>query len=222
MLGTGLSQGAIGLVGEAGPVVKGVLLVLFFFSVVSWGIIGRKLIDLRRIRQESSRLLRLFRSRAEVSDIYKTSRILNRSPLCGIFRTGYELAYGEGGGGWSGDREDLRRTMDVAATGRMAALERHLPFLATVGNISPFIGLFGTVWGIMNSFFNIGLRGSANLAVVAPGIAEALIATAAGLAAAVPAVIAYNYFLSRVEAIQREVEQFAVEFVATVPVRGRT
>lgn len=215
-----MSLSPYGLIAEAGPVVKGVLLVLLAFSVTSWAIIGRKLLDLRRIRLESARLLRLFRSGAEVSEVYKASRILNRSPLCGLFRTGFKIIYGDGRrqGAWSGDRDDLRRALEVAATERMAMLEKHLPFLATVGSISPFIGLFGTVWGIMNAFMNIAVRQSANLAVVAPGIAEALIATAAGLAAAVPAVVAYNYFLGRVEAIQREVDQFAGELMATVPV----
>lgn len=219
MIGSELSQDVLGLIAEAGQVVQGVLLILFFFSVISWAIIGRKLADLKRIRQESARFLRLFRSGTEASEVYKSSRILRRSPLCGVFRSGYELIYGEGErqGVWSGDREDLRRALDAAAAEQMAGLERHLLFLATVGNVSPFIGLFGTVWGIMSSFQNIGARGSASLAVVAPGIAEALIATAMGLAAAVPAVIAYNYFLGRIEAIQREVDQFAVEMAATVP-----
>ncbi|MSS71935.1 MAG: protein TolQ [Candidatus Latescibacteria bacterium] len=209
----------LGLIRESGQVVKGVLLILFLFSVISWAIIGRKLSDLKRIRQESSRFLRLFRSGAEASEVYKNSRVLNLSPLCGVFRSGYELIYGAEArkGVWSGDREDLRRALDAAAAEQMAGLERHLIFLATVGNVSPFIGLFGTVWGIMSSFQNIGARGSASLAVVAPGIAEALIATAMGLAAAVPAVIAYNYFLGRIEAIQREADQFAVEMAATVP-----
>lgn len=223
MVGNELSHDIWGLIAGSGPMVQGVLLVLFLFSVISWAIIGRKLTDLKRVRQESARFLRLFRSGAEASEVYKGSRALKHSPLCGVFRAGYELIYGEGGQGlWSGDREDLRRALDVAAAEQMSNLERNLIFLATVGNVSPFIGLFGTVWGIMGSFQNIGIRGSANLAVVAPGIAEALIATAMGLAAAVPAVIAYNYLLGRIEAIQRDVDHFAVEMAATIPAGVRS
>ena len=219
MLENGSSHDVLGLIAQSGPVAQGVLLVLFVFSVVSWAIIGRKMADLKRIRRESSRFLKLFRSGAEVSGVYKASRALKLSPLCGLFRAGYEMIYGdgEGQGGWAGDREDLRRALDAAAAEQIAGVEKRLIFLATVGNVGPFIGLFGTVWGIMDAFNSIGVRGSASLAAVGPGIAEALVTTAAGLAAAVPAVIAYNFFLSRIEALHREADQFAVELAATVP-----
>jgi biopolymer transport protein TolQ len=216
MLGNGIPQGVYGLITESGPVAQGVLVLLFLFSVLSWAIIGRKLSDLKRVRQETSRFLRHFRSGSDGADVYKASKALRLSPVSGLFRLGYERIYGESG--WVGDREDFRRALDAAGAEQMANLERHLIVLATVGNVSPFIGLFGTVWGIMDAFQSIGIRGSASLAVVAPGIAEALITTAAGLAAAVPAVIAYNYFLGRIDAIQRELDQFAVELAATVPI----
>lgn len=223
MLENGSSHDVLGLVAQSGPVVQGVLLVLLLFSVVSWAIIGRKLADLKRIRQESIRFLKLFRSGAEVQEIYRASRALKLTPLGGVFRAGYELIYGDREGrGWSGDREDVRRALDAAAAEQVAGVEKHLIFLATVGSVGPFIGLFGTVWGIMNAFISIGIRGSASLAAVGPGIAEALVTTAAGLAAAVPAVIAYNYFLGRIEALHREVDQFAVELTATVPGGERT
>jgi len=150
--------------------------------------------------------------------IYKHCKGMKTSPLCGLFCSGYELltVQARKPSGWTGEREDLWKVLDSMITEQVGKLSKHLSFLATVANVSPFVGLLGTVWGIMAAFHNIGLRGSANLAVVAPGIAEALIATAAGLAAAIPAVIAYNFFLSRIDSIQREVERFSAELVVVL------
>jgi biopolymer transport protein TolQ len=130
---------------------------------------------------------------------------LTISPLPNLFRAAYSI---EGA-----DRDDIKRTMNRVVTMEAGRLERHLSFLATTGSTTPFIGLFGTVWGIMNSFLGIGRIGAASLAVVAPGIAEALIATAAGLAAAIPAVVAYNYYLSRSRRNIMVVEDFSQELI---------
>ena len=109
--------------------------------------------------------------------------------------------------------QNVQRAMRVALSREEERLETHLPFLATVGSTSPYIGLFGTVWGIMNSFIGIGQKGSANLAVVAPGISEALVATAAGLAAAIPAVIAFNFFMSKIRVVESELQSFSADFL---------
>jgi len=112
--------------------------------------------------------------------------------------------------------ENIKRTLRRSVSAELTGLNKAVPFLATTGNTTPFIGLFGTVWGIMNSFRSIGLKGSATLAAVAPGISEALIATAAGLAAAIPAVVAYNYFASKIQVMESEMHNFSADFLNLV------
>lgn len=198
----------LNLIFQAGPVVKTVLVILLFFSVFSWAIIFYKYRFLSRVEQESGEFQRNFRKSKDWNALYQTSRRLTSSPMINLFRS----VYTEDGKDET-DREELKRTLKRIESLEASRLEKYLTFLATTGSTTPFIGLFGTVWGIMNSFMGIGRIGAASLAVVAPGIAEALIATAAGLAAAIPAVVAYNYYLSRVRRNIIEMEEFSQELI---------
>ena len=225
ILGAGpFATDIVQMVFHAGPMVKFVLLLLFFFSLTSWTITFTKLRLLKKFRDENERFLELFSSSREIGKVYLEAKIFGFSPLAKIFRAGYaELNRSKM---LQGNPDEMRvfqsrqpivdnveRAVKRVSSTQSARLERGLTFLATTGNTSPFIGLFGTVWGIMSSFSSIGMKGSASLGVVAPGIAEALIATAAGLAAAIPAVVAFNYFNRRIRASQIEMGNFISEFM---------
>ncbi|MBN1829540.1 MAG: protein TolQ [Deltaproteobacteria bacterium] len=218
------------LVLDSGPMVQFVLLLLFFFSVLSWAIIIVKYRVVRRTKKENALFLQVYMRSTKLSAVFPESRKFRSSTLAEVFRAGYtELgkvtrAMKESSQSAESTEEgilsmDLRgidnveRALNRACDAEISKIEQALVFLATTGSASPFIGLFGTVWGIMNAFRGIGVRGSATLAVVAPGISEALVATAAGLAAAIPAVIFYNYFLNRIKDISLETESFASEFL---------
>ena len=219
------------LVLNAGPVVKLVMAVLVYFSVVSWAIIFYKLLVIHRATRDSLRFLDFFWAKKRFDTISLGLKDYAHSPLTVLFRDGYqELAKGQrkregddehplsadlGGSG------NVARALRRATTQEMHRLEKYLTFLATTGSTAPFIGLFGTVWGIMDSFHGIGKTGSASLAVVAPGISEALIATALGLAAAIPAVVAYNHFLNKVNVLTGEMDNFSQEFLNIVERMGR-
>lgn len=207
---------------HSGPIGFATLLLLIVFSVVSWAIIVQKFFSLRRASRESERFLAAFWEAKRLDQMYQQSEQFARSPIAQVFRSGYiELARlkkrpGEGDETLGGDIENVERALRRSQNAELTALESLTSFLATVGSTAPFIGLFGTVWGIMKAFRDIGRMGSANLATVAPGISEALIATAAGLAAAIPAVIAFNFFLSRIRVIQSEMESFSSDFLNIV------
>ena len=220
---------AINLILQAGIVAKGVLFILLVFSLACWTIIFLKLRTLGRADRQDERFLRLFRESKSLQGLYEEGRRFAASPLASLFREGYrELSQAVKGThpagnptaapprGLEAPPEDLlsriARSLRHASLREIAVLERLLIFLATTGNVTPFIGLFGTVWGIMDAFHSIGMTGSANLGAVAPGIAEALITTAAGLAAAIPGVIAYNYFLTRIKQAATRMDLFALEF----------
>jgi biopolymer transport protein TolQ len=225
------------MVGNAGLMVKFVLLLLLIFSVVSWAIILMKWRLIRKAKRETARFLDLFWESSEMMRIYQACEDLTFSPVVRLFRAGFAefsriQKIQKGSTRSDGAMEaaakkpihqmqqatvdNLERSLKRATIDQMNRLERALNFLATTGNTAPFIGLFGTVWGIMESFRGIGLKGSANLAVVAPGISEALIATAAGLAAAIPAVVAFNYFTRRVAELGAEMDIFTSDFLSTV------
>jgi biopolymer transport protein TolQ len=199
------SDTVLTLILRAGPVVKMVLLILLFFSVISWAIIFYKYRVLSRGERESDEFQRQFRKSRELDNLYSVAKRLRLSPLASVFRAVHPNENAE--------IDEIRRVLKRVEATESARLERYLTFLATTGSTTPFIGLFGTVWGIMNSFMGIGRIGSASLAVVAPGIAEALIATAAGLVAAIPAVVAYNYYLSRVRRDIIVMEDFSQELI---------
>jgi biopolymer transport protein TolQ len=207
--------GIFGLLSDAGAVVLMVLFILLSFSIISWAIIAFKFGYLRKSLLESKAFLDYFFEVYNVDKAFTESEHFRNGSLPRVFRSGY-IEYRA-----LGDKGDIRqarariaRAIKREVNAENKRLSTLVPFLATVGNTAPFIGLFGTVWGIMNSFHNIGLTQSASLAAVAPGISEALIATAAGLAAAIPAVIAYNYFTQQISIIERDLEEFAPEFVA--------
>jgi biopolymer transport protein TolQ len=213
----------------AGPMVRLILLLLLFFSVASWAVIFAKYRTIKRARKESAHFVELFWNSRDLSEAFAASKRLRHSPLAKVFRLAYvELKkVNRSQSSTTGDEEagqaslsqkmvavdNIKRTLRRAVNMELTGLGKALPFLATTGNTTPFIGLFGTVWGIMNAFRGIGLKGSANLATVAPGISEALIATAAGLAAAIPAVVAYNYFTSKVRVLESEMQNFSADFL---------
>ncbi len=201
-----MEHSAIQLVLQAGYVVKSVLIILLLFSLTSWTIIIHKWLHFARADRENYSFGRIFDTVSNPKDLFNSSKKFTLSPMANLFRSVYsEKTYTE--------KDELKRMLRRYTALESARLERYLSFLATTGSTTPFIGLFGTVWGIMNSFTGIGAAGSASLAVVAPGIAEALIATAVGLAAAIPAVIAYNYYLSRAHRMIVELEDFSEELV---------
>jgi len=206
----------------AGPIVKLVLLLLIGFSVVSWAIIFLKFRLLRGIERNQAGFARAFAEGKSLSALYEQAEKGEKSPLTEVFRAGYiELTriQRERGEASQGGRtapfpvENVYRAMYKTTHEQVGGMEDLLPFLATTGSATPFIGLFGTVWGIMNAFSGIATTGNATLATVAPGIAEALIATAAGLAAAIPSVMAYNYFLTRVRTVHTRIDSFTAEFI---------
>jgi biopolymer transport protein TolQ len=199
-----MNDSAIHLILQAGYVVKGVLIILLFFSIVSWAIIFFKQRYFLRANKETDQFLRAYRSGKNPKGLYQATRNLTISPIANVFRAVYTDEMHKG-------KSETKRLLRRYEALESAKLEKYLNFLATTGSTTPFIGLFGTVWGIMNSFRGIGAAGAASLAVVAPGIAESLIATAGGLAAAIPAVIAYNYYLSMARRMIIEMEDFSEE-----------
>jgi biopolymer transport protein TolQ len=217
----------ISLIFAASPVVKGVLLLLALMSISSWYVIGSKALYLGRALSRSSEFLEAFWKTQRLDDVWKMTEESSPSPVSEVFRAGYvELAKlrrrrTEQGAQADpethlGDLESIQRALDRARTTAVTEMEHRVPLLATTASAAPFIGLFGTVWGIMNSFRSIGAKGAANLATVAPGIAEALVATAIGLVAAIPAVMAYNYFVRRIRVVSADMETFANDFLNIV------
>lgn len=207
------------IISEADVVVQFILLVLFFLSVFSWAIILYKYRVIKSAISQSDKFLAAFRKSKSLSDVSEAAKRYKGSPLSSIFSAGFkELSYqskSSAGNGWTAERADsLNRALLKASNNEIARQEKMMFFLATTGSVSPFIGLFGTVWGIMISFERIGVLRSASLQTVAPGIAEALVATAVGLFAAVPAVIGYNYFLGRIKDLISEMESFSLEFMS--------
>ncbi len=215
-VGGRLGLDAFDLIVQAGPVVKLVLLLLALASIVCWAIIALKWRELRRAEQDSEAFLEVYHEDSMESAWAATTE-LDRSPLASIFRAGSgELRRILAGQPVrhaldAAQLRILRRTISWTASRERLRLERGLSFLATTGSAAPFVGLFGTVVGIINSFQGIGLAGSASLAVVAPGIAEALIATAMGLFAAIPATVFYNYFVAEMRRIISAVDIFSAE-----------
>lgn len=218
--------GIEGLLGQVGFVAGATLVILVIFSIVSWAIIVTKGLALRRALKQSEDFLQIFRRSSKFSEVNAVCPQLKASPLTGVFQAGYlevnQQVRGTGNNPAPPARpvvrslESLSRALARAAGAESHRLERHLVFLATTASVTPFVGLFGTVWGIMNAFRDIGQAGSANLAVVAPGISEALIATAAGLAAAIPAAVFYNYYLYKLKSLATLIDDFSLEFLNIV------
>lgn len=221
----------------ASPMVKLVMLILFAMSIVCWFIMGAKLMRIIGATRNSRKFLDMFWGSddgpawdaARLETVYAQVKGYGSAPLAAVFRAGYvELArvmgantqadgsYRAAPGSGEGDIDNVERALKRTANNELTSLETMLPFLATTGSTAPFIGLFGTVWGIMNSFIGIRNEGSAGIEAVAPGIAEALIVTAIGLLAAIPAVMAYNYFLRRIRVLESEMESFSSDYLNIV------
>jgi biopolymer transport protein TolQ len=225
-----LNLGSLGSFGElianAGLVAKFVLLVLFFLSVISWAIIFQKALMFRALNRESQRFLKVYRESRRFSVVAGGAKRLRQSPLARVYLAAYQELGGSGTplpdlmdgppeeseDGIAPERLDsVQRAMRRVQASEIERMERYLSFLATVASSGPFIGLAGTVWGILQAFHEIGRQGSASLAVVAPGISEALVTTFFGLAAAIPAVIGYNYYVNKVRHWATEMDNFALE-----------
>ena len=216
-------HGILELVRNSGPLVQLVLYSLILFSVVSWGIIFYKYKQIRRANQDSDKFIKIFWERRNLASINDVTRDLETSPVAQVFKAGFEeLARlsrtkkeqtGEGLTTELGGIENVARAMKRATSVEITKLEKSLTFLATTASTTPFIGLFGTVWGIMNAFRGLSVTHSSSIQAVAPGIAEALVATAAGLAAAIPALIAYNHFAHRIRVLAVEMDNFSHEFL---------
>ncbi|HET8580583.1 MAG TPA: MotA/TolQ/ExbB proton channel family protein [Nitrospiraceae bacterium] len=222
--------GPMGLVGSLGTVSKVILLILFLFSVISWAIILYKWRAFRSSDREDQRFLAIYARTKDKEDLHRPARRMAASPSAAVFVGVMDRIVPERDRSSrsqltdnqnldpladpSGlDRHYLERAVAYIVQDQISRLEAYLPFLATTGNTTPFIGLLGTVLGIIDAFREIGQQGTASIAAVAPGVAEALIATAAGLFTAIPAVIAYNYYLTRIRRTAFRVETFSVEFL---------
>lgn len=220
-------HGVLDLVQGSGAVVQVVLYVLFLFSVVSWGVILYKYRVFRLAKSQSQKFTEIFWDSRNLSSIHEASRELGMSPVAQVFRAGYEellrVSRAKRDNRENLDAEllttdlsgveNVARAMKRAVSVEITRLERALTFLATTASTTPFIGLFGTVWGIMNAFRGLSITRTSSIQAVAPGIAEALIATAVGLIAAIPALIAYNHFAQRNRVMSAEMDNFAQDFL---------
>src|SRR5580704_56324 len=208
LLGIAISGEISGLIETSGLVAKTVLVILLLFSLVSWAIIFSKWGMFRRARAQSNRFIRMFRKSERLQDVAAVAEQFKPSPLIAVFD-----------GAYSELRKQapqpirvpsLQRAIQIASSEELTRLESRLPWLATTGAVTPFIGLFGTVWGIIDAFHGLGTAGAATLRAVAPGVSEALITTAAGLFAAIPAVIAYNIFTQNIREFGARMDDFSL------------
>lgn len=231
-----LQSGPLGILGSLGFISILVLLVIVIFSVTSWVIIFSKWLVFRSSDQGDKRFLSAYAKSSDNDEMMRQARQFPESPSAAVFlgvvdRLGVtekprgnlssETVHPGLVDPSTTDRHYMERVVAYIVQGQISKLERYLPFLATTGNITPFIGLLGTVIGIIDAFREIGLKGSGSLAVVAPGVAEALIATAAGLFTAIPAVIAYNYYLTRIRRVAFRAETFSVEFLNALRLQAK-
>ena len=214
---------------NAGPVGQFVMITLLLFSIISWSIVFMKARHFRRVRNQSSEFLNEFWASSNLSEASAITDDFPFSPEAAVFTAGYnelqkinkirtrkEATNQETLDMQLATIDNLQRAMRKAESQEISKIAKSLSFLATTGSAAPFIGLFGTVWGIMASFHDIGVRGSASLAVVAPGISEALIATAAGLAVAIPAVVFYNHYSSKLDDVDSNVQNFTTDLLNLV------
>lgn len=213
------------MVTGSGLVVQGVLYLLILFSILSWAVIFYKMRQIRTARRQSARFIEIFWDTKNLTSIHTASQELRESPVAQVFRSGYQELVrltrsrrhslpGETTEDTDlGGVDNVDRAMRRAIRQEVTRLEKALTFLATTASAAPFIGLFGTVWGIMNAFLGLSATQSSSIQAVAPGIAEALIATATGLVAAIPAVIGYNHFARQIRVLAADMENFASEFL---------
>jgi len=218
-------SGILGLFLESGWVGKVIVIILLGVSVVTWAMILLKYQYLRRAERESQRFMADFRKTKSVSEIMKNAEANAYSPVATLFVEGYREAESiikslPEANVTEPDRlmikEELERSLRITTQDEINYMERYLAFLGTAGTVGPLLGLFGTVWGIMDAFYAIGLKGSGDIAALAPGLAEALINTSMGLFVAIPAVIAYNYFSEKIRGIATRMDSFSLECVSFI------
>ena len=206
-----------------GPLARVVLLILLLFSVGSWGVILSKGLMLRKIRKESKVFWRIFRKGHSLSAISAACEMLHFTPLVPVFDSGYEMiapVEGDSESTQMPSEATLQRALFRAAAAQLTELETRMTFLATTASVTPFIGLFGTVWGVMGAFSGLADAAVGTLQAVAPGMAEALIATAFGLFAAIPALVAYNHFVAEIRSLGGQLDDLQAEFLALAERRG--
>ena len=230
----GTSTGLIGLLGEVGWVGRGIVIILAGFSVVSWAMILMKYQFLRRSEKESHEFLAAFRKTKNVEELFKHAESKQYSPLATLFVEGYREAESivktlPDGKVSVEERplisQEIERSLKITSQDEIMYLERYLAFLGTTGTVGPLLGLLATVWGIMDAFYGIGLKGAGDIAALAPGLAAALINTSMGLFVAIPAVIAYNYFSEKIRDIATRMDSFSMEFLSFIErhlLRGRS
>jgi biopolymer transport protein TolQ len=208
----------VNLVWDSGPVAKTVLIILLIFSVFSWAIIVSKWGVFRRANTQSARFIRAFRKAQRLQDIATVAEQFKPSPLVSVFESGFQEYRRQSTAATAPDRKvvAIQRASQIATSEELTRLERRLPWLATTGAVTPFIGLFGTVWGIIDAFHGLGTAGAATLRAVAPGISEALITTAMGLFAAIPAVIAYNVLNNQIREFGSRMDDFSLELLNVI------
>jgi len=207
----------VDLVLQTGPVAKTALLLLIAFSVLSWAVILSKWMQISRARSQSGRFIRAFHKAQRLQDIAPVAEQFRPSPLVGVFEGAVaEFKRQMGTTGGIHNIVSIQRAMQIASSEEITRLERNVAWLAITGSVTPFIGLFGTVWGIIDAFHGLGTAGAATLRAVAPGISEALVTTAAGLAAAIPAVIAYNLIIGSIREMASRNDDFTLEMLNLV------
>jgi biopolymer transport protein TolQ len=219
----GLGVGVIGLFGETGWVGKGIVFILMGFSVVSWAMILLKYQFLRRAEKESHAFLQAFRKTKNIDELMKHAETKKFSPLATLLVEGYREAESiikslPDGKVTDEERplisQEIERSLKITTQDEVVYMERYLAFLGTTGTVGPLLGLFGTVWGIMDAFYGIGLKGAGDIGALAPGLAAALINTISGLFVAIPAVIAYNYFADKIRDIAIRCDSFSMEYLS--------
>jgi biopolymer transport protein TolQ len=221
----GLAPGIVGLFIESGWMGKVIMMILLCFSVVSWAMILLKFQYLRKAEKESLAFLQVFRRTKNIDELLASAKQMKFSPVATLFLDGHKEVESivkslPGGTVTEADRplvtEEIERSLQITAQDEVVYMERYLAFLGTTGTVGPLLGLFGTVWGIMDAFYGIGLKGSGDIGALAPGLAEALINTSGGLFVAIPAVIAYNYFAEKVKDMATRMDSFSIEFMSFV------
>lgn len=218
-----------GIISGADPIVKLVMIVLAVFSLVSWAIIIQRFVILKRAAAQSVAFLDRFWSTTSLEEAYGEVGNYPESPIASAFSAGYkelkrlgQVEEQVGTGPLGGGVDNVGRALRKGASEALTRLEQYIPFLASCGSAAPFIGLFGTVWGILRAFQTIGIAGTTSIAEVGPFISEALIATAVGLFAAIPAVMFYNYFVTRLKLLATELNHFQYDFLNLVERHERT
>jgi biopolymer transport protein TolQ len=221
----GMAPGIIGLFWESGWMGKVIMAILLGFSIFSWAMILIKYQYLRKAEKESREFLNEFRRTKDVNELLKIADARKFSPLAALFREGYRETEAiikslPDGRITESDipavSEEIERSLQMTTQDEVMYMERYLVFLGTTGTVGPLLGLFGTVWGIMDAFYGIGLKGSGEIGALAPGLAEALINTSGGLFVAIPAVIAYNYFSEKIRDIATRMDSFSIEFLSFI------